>query len=80
MNKKGLTWLAVIIFGTTLCGAFYQYQIHGPTGDSSIALNTSMGIADINNTTTPSKELNATNKTANQSALTIPLEKPPFLD
>lgn len=38
-------------------------------------------IAGINNTASASEELNETNNTAtNQSALTIPLEKPPFIE
>ena len=74
------TWLAIIVFGIALCGAFYQYQIHGTLRDSSIAINTSMGIADINNTASASKDLNETNNTTNQSTLTVPLEKPPFID
>jgi len=80
MHKKGLMWLAIIVFGIALCGAFYQYQIHGPTDDSSIALNTRMKIADINNTANASQNLNETNNTTNQTASTVPLEKPPFID
>ena len=80
MNKKGLTWLVVVIFGIALCGAFYQYQTRGTTSDSSIALNTSMEIVDINNTASASKDLNETNNTTNQTAFTVPLEKPPFIE
>ena len=72
-------------FGIALCGAYYQYQYQPQTpSDSSIAaINSSTDTAHANGTDGPSpgKELNDTNNTTtNQSALTIPLEKPPFVE
>ena len=75
MNKKGLIWLVVVIFGIALCGAFYQYQIQGTTSNSLMT-----EIADINNTASVSKNLTEPNNTTNQTTITIPLEKPPFID
>ncbi len=75
MNKKSLTWLAVVIFGIAFCGAFYQSQIQGTTNNSPMT-----EIADFNNTASASKNLTGTNNTANQTAFTVPLEKPPFID
>ena len=73
MNKRGMTWLAAIIFAIAFCGAFYLYQIHGST--------TSMtDIADLNTTASASKNLTAQNKTNNQSIFSVPLEKPPFIE
>lgn len=75
MNKKGLTWLAIIVFGIALCGAFYQCQIHGTTNNYPMT-----EIADISNTANASQNLNETNNTTNQTAFTVPFEKPPFID
>lgn len=77
MNKKGLAWLAVVIFSIALCGAFYQYQIHRSTGDVPM---TTTKTADINTTASASKNLTEPNNTTNQTTITIPLEKPPFID
>ena len=77
MNKKSLMRLAIIVFGIALCGAFYQYQIHGTTSNSPTSVTE---IADINNITSASKDLNETNNTTNQTTFTVPLEKPPFID
>jgi hypothetical protein len=37
-------------------------------------------IADINNTTNASKDLNEINNTTNQTLFMVPLEKPPFIE
>jgi len=76
MSKK--IWLLIIAFGIALCGIFYQYQLQWTMSNSSMIVTE---IAGINNTASASEELNETNNTAtNQSALTIPLEKPPFIE
>jgi hypothetical protein len=73
MSKRGIMWLAVIILIVAFCGAFYFYQLHGST--------TSMtDIANLNTTTSASKNLTAQNRTTNQSVFSVPLEKPPFID
>jgi len=78
MSKKNLIWLLIIAFGIALCGIFYQYQLQWTMSNSSMIVTE---IAGINNTASASEELNETNNTAtNQSALTIPLEKPPFIE
>ena len=74
MNKN-LIWLAIIVSGIALCGAFYQYQIQGTTSNSLMT-----EIADTNNTASASKNLTEPNNTTNQTAFTVPLEKPPFID
>jgi hypothetical protein len=75
MNKKGMTGLAAIIFTIAFCGAFSIYHLQGSANDSPIS-----EIADVNNTTNVSKDLNATNNTTNQTAFMVSLEKPPFID
>ena len=76
--SRNLMWLAVIVFGIALCGgAFYQYQIHGSTGDIPM---TAMDIMDTNTTASASKNLTEPNNTTNQTTIEIPLEKPPFID
>jgi hypothetical protein len=82
MNKKSFVWFAVMAFGIALCGAFYLYQAR-TAGDSSIAINSSMESANASgaDSSSPGNELNETNSTAtNQTAFTIPLEKPPFIE
>ena len=82
INKKGLIWLAVIALAIVLSGAYYQYQAQ-TANDSSIAINSSIATVSTNSTDTPGldKVPNETNNTkANQSASTVPLEKPPFIE
>jgi hypothetical protein len=75
MNKKGMTWLAAIIFAIAFCGAFSIYHLQGSANDSPMS-----AIADVNNTTNASKDLNAMNNTTNQTVFMVPLEKPPFIE
>lgn len=72
-----MLWLAIIIAAIALCSAFYLSQTQRTTSNSP---TTVAEIAAINNTVSASEELNKTNNTANQSIVTIPLEKPPFID
>lgn len=75
MNKKGMTWLATIIFAIAFCGAFSIYHLQGSANDPPMS-----EIADINATANAIKDLNATNSTTNQTVFMVPLEKPPFID
>ena len=75
MNKKGMTELVAIIFAIAFCGAFSIYHLQGSANDSPMS-----AIADVNNTTNASKDLNETNNTTNQTVFSVPLEKPPFID
>jgi hypothetical protein len=75
MNKKGMTWLAGIMFAIAFCGAFSSYHLQGSANDSPMSK-----IADINTTANASKNLNETNNTTNQTAFMVSLEKPPFID
>ena len=75
MNKKGMTWLAAIIFAIAFCGAFSIYHLQGSANDPPMS-----AIADINTTANASKDLNGTNNTTNQTVFMVPLEKPPFID
>lgn len=80
--KKGLIWLAVLALAIVLSGAYYQYQAR-TANDSSIAMNSSIANVSTNGTDTSDQDKvpNETNNTtANQSALTVPLEKPPFIE
>jgi hypothetical protein len=75
MDKKGIRWLAAIIFAIAFCGAFSFYHLQGSANDLPMS-----AIADVNNTTNASKGLNETNKTTNQTVFMLPLEKPPFIE
>lgn len=75
MNKKSMTGLAAIIFAIAFCGAFSIYHLQGSANDPTMS-----AIADVNNTTNASKDLNEINNTTNQTVFMVPLEKPPFID
>ena len=75
MNKRGIIWLAVILFIIAFCGAFYLYHLQGRANDSPISK-----IADFNATASASKNLTETSNNSNQSVFSVPLEKPPFID
>jgi hypothetical protein len=75
MDRKGMTWLAAIIFAIAFCGAFSIYHLQGSANDTPMS-----AIADVNNTTNASKDINATHNTTNQTAIMVPLEKPPFIE
>jgi hypothetical protein len=74
MNKNRLICLALILFSIALCGALYHYQTPGTVDNSTTNVT-----ADINSTPTPTKNQNETTNTTNQTAFTVPLEKPPFI-
>jgi uncharacterized protein YxeA len=76
MKKGAKVWgMIAILLIIVFCSAFYLYRIHGTMDDSLMT-----EIADINTTASASKNLPETNRTANQSTFTVPLEKPPFID
>jgi len=85
MDNKGIVLLAVTVLATLiLCGALYLHP-HQMRADSSssITMNSSMEVDNANNVDGPgsSDEQSEMNRTAaNQSAFTIQLEKPPFVE
>ena len=73
MTKRYLLWLVVIVFGIIVVyGAYSYYSIGNIT--ESVTVNTT----NYNDTDIPI--LNETNNITNQSTVSIPLEKPPFID
>ena len=86
MDNKGIVLLAVsVLAALVLCGALYLYPHQTGTDSSSphIAMNSSMEVdnaSDVDGSGS-SDEQNEVNRTAaNQSAFTIHLEKPPFVE
>ncbi len=85
MDNKSIVLLAVsVLAALILCGALYLYPHQMKTDSSpSIAMNSSMEVDNANNVDSSgsSDEQSEMNRTAaNQSAFTIQLEKPPFVE
>ena len=73
MPRKYLLWFVVIVFGViVIYGAYSYYSISNNT--ESVTVNTT----NYNDTNIPL--LNETDNKTNRSTVSIPLEKPPFIE
>ena len=73
MPRKYLLWLVVIVFGVIVVyGTYSYYSISNNT--ESVTVNTT----NYNDTDIPL--LNETDNKTNRSTVSIPLEKPPFIE
>jgi len=73
LPRKYLLWLVVIVFGVIVVyGAYSYYSISNSA--ESVTVNTT----NYNDTDIPL--LNETDNKTNRSTVSIPLEKPPFIE
>ena len=85
MNNRNLVVLAIIIISVIVAYGIYQWSSSGESGEEGVEniapnLNESTTIS----TTSPSQNGSSSSREianeTNQSSISIPLEKPPFID
>ena len=79
--RKGALWMVVIIMSIALFGFFLYAQLgvfeHEDTDDSSLRVTEGV---DHNSPTNTTQNQTAITNASNRGAVTIPLEKPPFIE